>query len=155
RVRIQHTVRALRRIKVGVVDERLPPDRERQDDGTVAAFGRHRGEQLDELWRQHVNETFAAVRDERVPVHEAPDSVWEGVGDAGDPHAAVAVADENNVPEVVHYHVVAIEPIASVNPTVFASLAPLPLMVGVKTLWLAASINTATGANSLPVCQAP
>src|SRR5262245_45700238 len=106
RVRIQHTVRPLRHVKVGVVDERLPPDREWQDDGPVAAFGRYRVEQLDELWWQHVNETFAAVRDERVPVHEAPDSAWEGVGDAGDHHAAVAVADKNNVPEVVHYHVV-------------------------------------------------
>src|SRR5262249_23746634 len=45
RVRIQHTVRPLRHVKVGVVDERLPPDREWQDDGPVAAFGRYRVEQ--------------------------------------------------------------------------------------------------------------
>jgi hypothetical protein len=42
RVRIQETVRALRRVKVGVVDERLPPDWEREDDRVIAAFARER-----------------------------------------------------------------------------------------------------------------
>src|SRR5262245_26183783 len=105
-MRVQNIVRTSRSVEVGVVDERFPPDWKRQHDGTVAPLGRDGIEQGGVLRWSHVVDAFAIIRDKGVPVDEAADTLWGSVGDPGDDHAAIAVANENDVLEVLLGHII-------------------------------------------------
>src|SRR5215831_11242611 len=98
---IQGVVSTLRRVEVRIVDERLPPDWKRQDDGAVATTGCNRIKQLAILRRHHVVDAFPVIGDKGVPIDEAPDAVRDSIGDPGNDHAAVAVADEDGVRNVI------------------------------------------------------
>ena len=101
RMRIEHIVGLLCQFGIGVVDEHLAPDRERQHHRAVAALCGDLVEQLGVRRRHHVVERLAVVGDKRVPVHQAADAVGGAVGDAGDDHAAVAVAHQHDVAQIV------------------------------------------------------
>src|SRR5262249_18944649 len=88
-------------IKIGIVDERFPPDRKWEDDRAVAPLGSDGVEQFGVLRWHHIDDAFAVVGDERVPVDETPDPVLDSIGNASDNHAAVAVADEDNLPKAI------------------------------------------------------
>jgi len=97
---VQHVVRTLCGAEVDVVDECFPPDLKGQDDATVAAFGRNGSEQFDMLLRQHIIDAFTVIRDERVPVDQAAYVLWNSIGDPSDDHAAITVANEDNILEI-------------------------------------------------------
>src|SRR5215831_14827624 len=96
-MRVQCIECTLCRLDICIIDKGLPPDWKRQNDGVVASFNRNSLEKLDILRWQHVVEAFAIVWHEGVPVYEAPDAAWNSVGDAGDDHAAIAMADKDKV----------------------------------------------------------
>ena len=50
---------------------------------------------------QNVHSRFTVFRDERVDVHEMCDAVARVLGDTGDDHSGIAVADENDTGEVL------------------------------------------------------
>src|SRR5215472_5565290 len=104
-MRVQDVECASCRLDVGVIDKRLTPDLKRQDNGFVAPFNRNRLEKLDILRWQHVAEAFAVVWHEGVPIYEAPDTAWNSIGDAGDDHAAIAMADKDKIHKVVHIQI--------------------------------------------------
>ena len=50
---------------------------------------------------QEVHRRLTMVRDQRIDVHEMCDAVAHMLGDAGDDHSSVAVADESDIREIV------------------------------------------------------
>ena len=50
---------------------------------------------------QDVHSRLTVLRDQRVDVHEMCDAVARVLGDTGDDHSGIAVADENNTGKVV------------------------------------------------------
>src|SRR5262249_47804246 len=98
---IQGAIRTLRGVEVCVIDERFAPDWKRERHGAVAPLCRNRLEHRRKWPWHHVEEAFTIVRNERVPIHKTADPVLKSVGDAGDDHAAIAVADENDISEIV------------------------------------------------------
>jgi hypothetical protein len=81
-----------------VVRQRLGPGEQHQLDaadhlGPAAGRGHERGGQL--------GQRLAVHRGRRVEVDEVADAVRRPIGDAGDHHAAVAVADQDHVPQVL------------------------------------------------------
>ena len=75
RMRIENVVCAFRGFQVGIVDERLAPNRKRQHHGAISALRGDEVEQTDIVRRHHVVQTFAVVRNKRIPVDEPADSV--------------------------------------------------------------------------------
>jgi len=67
----------------------------------IRTLGGNLIKQRDIRWRHHVVKAFAVIGNERVPVDQAADAVGDAVGDAGDDHAAIAVADEDNVFQII------------------------------------------------------
>src|SRR6516165_5158756 len=101
RVWVQQLARSLSGIQISVIDERFPPDWKRQHDRAVAPLGCNRIKQRNVLRREHVVHAFAVVRNKRVPVNEATNAIGPPIGYTSDDHAAVAVADENDVVEII------------------------------------------------------
>ena len=91
-------------------------------------------EQTNVVWRHHVVQTFAVVGNKRIPVDEAADPVGSPIRDASDYHPAVAVPEEDHVPEIVLIKIVNDRLIASSKPTDFESPGRFPLIVGVRTV---------------------
>jgi hypothetical protein len=90
--------------EVGVVDEGIPPDFERQHHGAVVGGG-HCVEQADIVRRHHVVEALPVERNERIDIDEPLDPVRQAVGDARDHHAAIGVADQADVAQIVRFDV--------------------------------------------------
>src|SRR5215468_6962470 len=98
---VQGAIRALRGIEVCVIDERFAPDWKRKNHGAVAPLCRNSLEHRGKWPGHHVEDAFTIVWNEGVPIHKTADPVLNSVGDAGDDHAAIAVADEDDVSEIV------------------------------------------------------
>ena len=100
-VRVELVVGGLGERAVGVVHERLAPDRIGHDHRAVADLGGDLLEQMDVVLRHHVVQRLAVIRHEGVPVDQPPDALRRPVGDPGDHHAAIGVAHQDHVGKVV------------------------------------------------------
>ena len=100
-VRVELVVGGLRERGVGVVHERLAPDRIGHDHRAVADLGGDLLEQVDIVLRHHVVQRLAVIGHEGVPVDQPADAVGRLVGDPGDHHAAIGMAHQDDVREIV------------------------------------------------------
>ena len=70
------------------------------------ALGSNGIEQRDILWWHHIEDTFSVVGDKGVPVDKSPYPAWNAICDASNDHSAVAMANEDNILEVIFYQIV-------------------------------------------------
>src|SRR6476619_7534111 len=84
-------------IEIGVVEECLAPDREREHDAVVRRVCRKVAKQVAKMRGHSVIEAFTVVEHEPAPVHKSPNAIRDRFRHLADNRAAVAVPDQNDV----------------------------------------------------------